>query len=81
MWVCVECGELFEEPEHYVEKHNLDSPPYEEWDGCPECAGTFVEAFRCDCCDEFITGDYFEIENGKKYCQECCRSYELKDNI
>ena len=79
VFVCVECRELFEEPGHYVETHNLDTPPYEEWDGCPSCGGAFIEAFKCDCCDEFITDDYIEIEDGKRYCRECCYRRELKD--
>lgn len=33
----------FERPERYVERHNLDTPPYEEFYGCPVCAGAFEE--------------------------------------
>lgn len=81
VFVCVECGELFEEPRHFVETHGLDYPPYEEWNGCPECAGMFIEAFKCDCCNEYITGDYIELDSGEKYCDNCFISRELKDMI
>lgn len=43
--ICLECDEIFHEDElkKYVEKHGLDSPPYEEYWACPYCAGAFEE--------------------------------------
>ena len=38
MYVCKECGHLFEEPRKMVERHGLDSPPYEEFNVCPSCS-------------------------------------------
>ena len=81
MFVCVECGTLFECPERFVETHNLDCPPYEEWDGCPRCAGAFIEAFRCHCCNEYITDSYIKTDDGKQYCTECYRERELEDEL
>lgn len=40
---CLDCGRKFSEPEKYQETHGLDSPPYEEWYGCPYCAGAYKE--------------------------------------
>ena len=42
-YVCLECGKQFSFPKHYIEKHGLDTPPYEEWYGCPYCAGAYRE--------------------------------------
>jgi hypothetical protein len=60
MYVCLDCQHIFEEGKHYVEAHGLDAPPYEEFDGCPKCGGAYVEAKKCDCCGEYITGDYIK---------------------
>lgn len=43
MFQCSECEREFEEPKKYVEKHGLDTPPYEEYFGCPYCGGYFEE--------------------------------------
>ena len=79
MWVCVGCGYVFKEPQHWEEKHNLDYGPFERRSGCPECGDSYVEAHRCDSCGEWITGDYIKTSDDKRYCQECCQSYELGD--
>lgn len=55
MYECVDCGYIFEEDDRvlYTERHGLDSPPYEQWWGCPMCAGAFRE-YEEDNCDERI---------------------------
>lgn len=40
-YVCLECEKHFHSPRHYIEKHGLDTPPYEEWYGCPYCSGAY----------------------------------------
>lgn len=79
MWICLDCNELFQDPVHYVNTHNLDTPPYEEYYGCPYCGGTYVEAHECDCCGEWIIGDYIKTEDGKRYCEKCYTTMELGD--
>lgn len=75
-FICVDCSCIFHEPKLIVEKHGLDSPPYEIFAVCPQCGGSFTETKRCDFCNEYIVGSYVEIENGHCYCGEC---YTLKD--
>ena len=43
MLICFECHKKFyeDELECYIEKHGLDSPPYEKFYACPYCAGTY----------------------------------------
>lgn len=78
MFVCLECGHLFSEPEYWSESRGecFGFPAYEEWSGCPVCRGSYIEAFKCDCCDEYITDDYFVVDD-QRYCKDCCREQTL----
>lgn len=76
MYICLDCGKLFEEPRKYVETHGFDSPPYEEWYGCPECGGVYTETKRCDNCGRWIRGEYIKLDGGYYYCDNC---YEVRD--
>ncbi len=79
MFVCLDCGCTFEDTRHYVEKHNLDTPPYEEWDGCPSCGGAYTEAHECDECGHWITGEYIKTASGQRICESCYRVMDLGD--
>lgn len=78
MFVCIECGRLFEEPQYWEERHGLDTPPYESLSGCPYCGGVYVKTFPCDCCGEYITGRYVQIDN-KRYCENCYMFCDVTD--
>jgi hypothetical protein len=71
VYICNNCGALFETPVQYTETHGLDSPPYETWNGCPECLGSYAKTFECDVCNEYILGKYILVSNGMKICEEC----------
>ena len=77
MFVCLECGKTFEEPTRWKETHGLDYGPYEECGGSPCCGGAYGTAFECDCCGEWITGEYIKTDNGKRFCENCIIHYEL----
>ena len=77
MYICLDCGRIFEESSHFTDKHGLDSGPYEEYDGCPQCGGAYVEAHRCDCCGEYIVDTYIKLESGERICSECYTTHEL----
>lgn len=79
MFICKECGNVFEEPIRWEERHGLDTPPFEQHIGCPYCQGAYVEAYRCDCCDYWIDGTYIKTSDGKRFCEECCVKMELGD--
>lgn len=79
MFVCKECGHVFEEPEYWVEKHGFDYPPYEEWSGCPNCRGDYVETHICDGCSDYINGPYIKTVDGTRYCENCYTAMELED--
>ena len=78
MWICLECGEVFEDPIRWTEDRGeyFGASAYEEFEGSPCCYGNYTEAYRCDECDEWITDEYIKVGD-KRYCQECCRTYEL----
>lgn len=71
MYRCENCGHLFEEGEQAVweERHGLDTPPYERWDGCPLCCGGYEEVHQCRGCDEWYTDE--ELYDG--WCEKCLR--------
>lgn len=72
MFVCLECKNIFEEPKEYVEKHRLESPPYEHFYCCPFCGGDYSKTFRCDGCGEWITGNFIEVFSSSEcFCEEC----------
>ena len=79
LFVCLECGKIFDEPKNYVEKHGLDTPPYEEFSGSPCCAGAYTEAHRCDCCGEWITDRYVKLKSEERFCEDCFSIKELED--
>lgn len=77
MLICLDCGELFSSPIEYTDRHGLDTPLYETYLGCPECGGAYTEAYKCDCCDEYITDTYIKLVGGERICSECYTTYEL----
>lgn len=76
MFICMDCDALFVVPKKYVEDHGLDSPPYEEYHGCPSCgSGCFINAIECDACGKYITDYYVETFDKNFYCADC---YDVK---
>ena len=57
MFRCVECGAVFEQPQYYRESRGefWGTPCYEEYEGCPCCAGDFEEVGNED--DEDVEFD------------------------
>ena len=80
MFICTECNSVFEEPELWEETHGLNTPPYEQWYGCPYCSGSYIETYKCDCCENWITTDvYVKTKDDKRYCDDCFLYYNLGD--
>lgn len=79
MWICLECREVFEEPQRWEERHGFTYGPFEKWSGCPYCGEAYVEAYRCDCCDEWITGSYIKTDSGLRICENCYIDLEVGD--
>ena len=71
MYECRECRYQFEKPKKYVEKHGLDTPPFEVWYGCPICAGRYEEIRYCDVCGEPMIHGYSCEGDDRTVCHEC----------
>lgn len=78
MFVCGDCGEAFDTPQRSVERHGLDTPPYEMLDVCPACYGVCIlSALYCDGCGSVITGRFIQLDDsGDRYCEDC---YTVRD--
>lgn len=76
MYICRDCGTLFEEPRKIIETHGLDTPPYEELYGCPRCGGDYTETYVCCECGKYIMSEFVVLKNGEHYCNDC---YDLDD--
>lgn len=80
MYVCVECGYIFNS---YKINNNpcvcFGFPCSEKTKGCPKCGGSFTEAIKCNICREYIDGDYVELDNGSCVCDSCYRLKNIKD--
>lgn len=81
MFVCIDCGRVFEDSIHWKENigEHFGFPAYEEFSGCPYCNGAYTEAYRCDCCEEWIVDDYYKTDDGQRYCEDCIRKIRLGD--
>lgn len=78
IFVCRNCGSLFEEPDYYLERHGLDTPPYEHIDMCPVCKSSDIaETFQCALCGEYIISQYIQLSNGLYICSDCYTENEI----
>lgn len=77
MYVCLECGEVFEELAQWEETHGFQDGLYEQFSGCPYCHSAYTKAFKCDCCEDWIQNAYIKTDDGKRYCENCYCHMEL----
>jgi hypothetical protein len=74
MFICNECGFVFEEPKEYFETHGLSTPPYERWLVCPNCEDNdIVEAIECFRCGSLISEHDARVDDNleHRYCNIC----------
>jgi hypothetical protein len=81
MYFCLDCGSLFETPKKYIETHGLDTPPYEEWVGCPDCGGDYTQTEQCHLCGEWITGEYIILRGDTFICEDCYHVKNIEDGV
>lgn len=79
IFLCYDCNLTFDEPKIWTNKHGLDTPPYEEYAGCPFCGGSFALTYRCNSCGEWIVGEYVKTDSGQRFCENCYNTYEIGD--
>ena len=64
MYICLECGEVFESCSEWAEPHG------EDMCGCPYCGGAFEIAMKCNICGKYHLED--DLING--ICEDCAKS-------
>ena len=73
MFMCCECGHLFEDGEQAIWYENQGEChgriAMEKFGGCPICKGDYEEVRQCKECDEWHTED--ELYEG--WCEKCLR--------
>lgn len=72
MYKCLECGEVFDNPESWRERRGefWGAPAYEEMAGCPNCRGDYEELVACELCGE-------EHEEDSLTCGVCEGCFEM----
>lgn len=79
MFICKDCGFIFEEPKKYSEDltpggANEGGSFNIELKGCPKCQGSFAEAKQCGSCEEWFDAD--DLTDTTEYfnggCGDCC---------
>lgn len=73
MFVCLECGEMFEEP--LILYDNLGefwgAPAQDAYGACPNCKSDQIdEADKCDICGEYIQAGYI--------CEDCAEDIQTR---
>lgn len=70
MYECQDCRHIFDVAKRIVDKHELDTPPYEEHGVCPSCGSSYyhkIAVLHCRCCGA-------RLSPGKsEYCNDSCR--------
>lgn len=80
MYVCIDCGRVFETPKQYRELIPGEPLPFDEWLGCPECAGDYVRTRSCIVCGDYIRGRYYRITGTHDYiCDNCIEEGSIED--
>lgn len=68
MFICTDCGCVFDEPATYGESHPYgEGYAVETLACCPNCGEGFEEAVQCKYCGEYFSKD--DLNNG--ICDEC----------
>ena len=83
MFICNDCGEVFEEPKIYYEHHPYGMGYAEEkWLACPHCGDTDIkDAVECSRCGDYIAEDDAHMdENGLYLCDMCNDELYLEED-
>ena len=81
-FICLSCFAEFDEWAEVVERHCLDTPPYEKLQVCPQCYGENIStAIYCDLCSCAIHGEYIVTVDGDVFCDDCYVKRNVEDLI
>jgi hypothetical protein len=72
MFICLECGNVFEDAKDYEERHPYgEGYASEHFSCCPYCGGDYEDAISCDECGEYFPSE--ELVDG--WCPHCISEY------
>ena len=79
LFVCLECGEIFSDPISWSEDRGecFGFPSYEKFSGSPCCNGSYIKAYTCSHCEDYITTENYIKIGCDRYCENCYDIYEL----
>lgn len=85
MYICCDCGHVFETPKHCSEDRtpggSFEGGSFiEHWEGCPLCEGAFEEAVECDGCGEFTYSSSLTSTKDGEYCESCMEEMDGDDS-
>jgi hypothetical protein len=81
MFVCLDCGHVFDDAAQYTETHGFTDGLYETWKGCPKCGGAFVETRHCDNCGRYIVDTYIKTASSEFLCSNCYTEQDIEDGV
>lgn len=76
MFICKDCGLIFEHPKNICENLTPGYTPAEPtmnryYTGCPRCEGVYESAIECAHCNKFYEKENLEFYKGEYWCHEC----------
>lgn len=76
MYICNNCGAVFESTVSIHEYHDKIDNQIEEYHGCPYCKSDDIcEAVQCSMCGEYVAYDYIILKDGTIACSDCYTTY------
>lgn len=85
MYYCLECERQLSEEDltNYTEYGEYWGSQYSESSKvCPYCKGEVIHLTKkCDCCGQYITGEYIETDDEKYYCDNCYVKGDMSENV
>lgn len=84
MYICLECGEVFEHPKEYKEYYVnevINGTNSYTYYACPRCEGAYEEAVECEECGDFVPKSEINyVLQGEKFIRMCNKCYEEEEN-
>lgn len=83
MFYCLDCEKQFDNPKIHTEYGEFWGAGYSEITNvCPLCNGDLIQLTKkCDCCGEYITGEYIETRDKNCYCENCYTRGDILSDV
>ena len=65
-FICEDCGERFDKPHTYVERHGFTYGPFEKWSVCPYCGSPGYKEYvedEIECDGRCLNCDYYDTDD------------------